>query len=55
MGTIIDSIMLILFVIFMIFVFGGYHKNKSTEREALEEKKVNSQSDTESNKDSKVN
>ena len=33
MGTVIDVIMAILFVLFMIFVFGGYHKNKSAERE----------------------
>ena len=32
-GTVIDVIMAILFVLFMIFVFGGYHKNKSAERE----------------------
>lgn len=30
----LDIIMGILFVLFMIFVFGGYHKNKSAEREA---------------------
>ena len=29
----LDIIMLILFVLFMIFVFGGYHKNKSAQRE----------------------
>jgi len=29
-----DVIMSILFVLFMIFVFGGYHKNKSAQREA---------------------
>ncbi len=33
MGTAVDVIMAILFVLFMIFVFGGYHKNKSAERE----------------------
>jgi len=41
-GTVIDIIMAILFVLFMIFVFGGYHKNKSAEREEgfrLEEEK----------------
>jgi len=30
----LDIIMGILFVLFMVFVFGGYHKNKSAEREA---------------------
>ncbi len=42
MGTAVDIIMAILFVLFMIFVFGGYHKNKSAEREEgfrLEEEK----------------
>ncbi|EQB34456.1 hypothetical protein M947_10645 [Sulfurimonas hongkongensis] len=34
MHPIIDTIMVILFVIFMIFIFGGYHKNKSAQREA---------------------
>nr|WP_321265568.1 hypothetical protein [uncultured Sulfurimonas sp.] len=34
MNPIIDGIMIFLFVIFMIFVFGGYHKNKSAQREA---------------------
>ena len=29
----LDTIMIILFVLFMIFVFGGYHKNKSEQRE----------------------
>jgi uncharacterized membrane protein len=31
---ILDTIMLILFILFMIFIFGGYHKNKSAQREA---------------------
>ena len=42
MGTAIDIIMAILFVLFMVFVFGGYHKNKSAQREEgfrLEEEK----------------
>jgi uncharacterized membrane protein len=30
---IIDGIMLVLFVLFMVFIFGGYHKNKSAQRE----------------------
>ena len=30
----LDIIMSILFVLFMVFVFGGYHKNKSAQREA---------------------
>jgi len=41
-STTIDVIMAILFVLFMIFIFGGYHKNKSAQREEgfrLEEEK----------------
>jgi len=34
MHPILDTIMVILFVVFMIFIFGGYHKNKSAKREA---------------------
>jgi len=30
---IINAIVFILFVFFMIFIFGGYHKNKSAARE----------------------
>ena len=30
---IIDTIVLILFVLFMVFIFGGYHKTKSAARE----------------------
>jgi len=32
--SVIDGIIVVLFILFMIFVFGGYHKNKSAEREA---------------------
>ena len=38
MNVYVDIIMLILFVFFMIFLFGGYHKNKSAQREAENEK-----------------
>ncbi len=30
----LDTVMSILFILFMIFIFGGYHKNKSAQREA---------------------
>ncbi len=30
---ILNGIMVFLFILFMIFVFGGYHKNKSAARE----------------------
>ena len=38
MKEILDIVMTILFVLFMIFIFGGYHKNKSAQREAQKEK-----------------
>jgi len=31
---IMNIIMSILFILFMVFIFGGYHKNKSAQREA---------------------
>jgi Ca2+/Na+ antiporter len=37
MSTFIDVVMLALFLLFMIFIFGGYHKNKSAQREAQRE------------------
>ncbi|MCW8953451.1 MAG: hypothetical protein OQK48_00745 [Sulfurimonas sp.] len=47
MGGFIDGVMIILFVLFMIFIFGGYHKNKSAAREAENDmnKKKSSESD----------
>ena len=33
MSPIIDGIMIFLFILFMVFIFGGYHKNKSAKRE----------------------
>ncbi len=33
MNSYVDIIMTILFVLFMIFIFGGYHKTKSAKRE----------------------
>ncbi len=38
MGSFINGVMLVLFILFMIFIFGGYHKNKSAAREAEKEK-----------------
>lgn len=38
MSSFINGVMLVLFVLFMIFIFGGYHKNKSAAREAEREK-----------------
>ncbi|MBN2815908.1 MAG: hypothetical protein JXQ67_04445 [Campylobacterales bacterium] len=40
MGSFIDVLMLVLFFLFMLFIFGGYHKNKSLQREK-EEKSLN--------------
>ena len=42
MMEIMNIVMSILFILFMIFIFGGYHKNKSAAREEqfrLEEEK----------------
>jgi uncharacterized membrane protein len=33
MNPVMDTIMVFLFILFMVFVFGGYHKNKSATRE----------------------
>jgi len=38
MNSFVDTVMLILFFLFMVFIFGGYHKTKSSEREAQREK-----------------
>jgi Ca2+/Na+ antiporter len=37
MSTFVDIVMLAFFLLFMIFIFGGYHKNKSAQREAQRE------------------
>ncbi len=33
MNGFMDTVMLVLFVLFMIFLLGGYHKNKYEERD----------------------
>lgn len=38
MLSILDTIMVALFVLFMIFILGGYHKTKSTQREKERER-----------------
>ncbi|MDQ1244094.1 MAG: hypothetical protein QG565_434 [Campylobacterota bacterium] len=43
--TLLDIAMMVLFVLFMVFVFGGYHKTKSAQREA-DEKKAKKMDDT---------
>lgn len=45
MKDFIDIAMAILFILFMIFLFGGYHKNKSEQRE-VEEKKLKDKENT---------
>jgi len=48
MMTFVNIIMMILFILFMVFVFGGYHKNKSAQREEqfrLEEEQKKSNKD----------
>ncbi|WP_297440874.1 hypothetical protein [Sulfurimonas sp.] len=39
MSSFIDIFMIVLFVLFMIFIFGGYHKTKSEQREKDKNKK----------------
>jgi len=39
MSSFFDTIMTVLFVFFMIFIFAGYHKTKSQEREKDKELK----------------
>jgi len=57
MNLFIDSAMIVLFILFMIFIFGGYHKNKSAAREADRKmnEEVNIESSTESSQGSEVN
>ena len=33
MISFLDGVMIVLFVLFMVFIFGGYHKTKSAKRE----------------------
>ncbi|MEJ2372750.1 MAG: hypothetical protein P8Y22_00400 [Sulfurimonas sp.] len=40
--NILDTIMLIAFLLFMIFIFGGYHKTKFEQREKQEKKEKDS-------------
>ena len=51
MMTILNTLMVILFILFMVFVFGGYHKTKSAQREEqfrLDEMKKSQESNTDS-------
>jgi preprotein translocase subunit YajC len=36
MNTFVDAVMLVLFVLFMVFIISGYHKNKSAQRDKYE-------------------
>ena len=40
MSSILDIIMLMFFVLFMVFIFGGYHKNKAAKRERDREREA---------------
>lgn len=40
MNVYVDTIMVILFILFMIFVFGGYHKTKAAQRELDKENEL---------------
>ena len=48
MGTFMDVLMVILFVLFMVFIQRGYHHKKSAERE--EQRKLDELKDEESKK-----
>ena len=37
MNSFVDTVMLILFVLFMFFIFGGYHRTKFEQREKEQE------------------
>ena len=39
MNSFVDTFMLIAFVLFMVFIFGGYHKTKSQQREQEQKNK----------------
>lgn len=52
MSPFFDGVMIFLFIFFMIFIFGGYHKNKSAAREA--EREMNEKKSNESNQGEKV-
>ncbi len=38
MSTVLNIIMIIFFILFMVFIFGGYHKAKFDKREKEEDK-----------------
>jgi len=44
MNPVVDTIMLILFVLFMFGIFGGYHKDKYAQREAEEKRQKEKES-----------
>jgi len=53
--NILDGVMVVLFILFMVFVFGGYHKNKSAAREANSKKLDELGKDTESDDSEDLN
>ncbi len=50
MNPVVDTIVVILFVLFMIFIFQGYHQSKYVERHGDESKK-NKDADTNNESD----
>jgi len=46
MESFLDIFMPLLFVLFMIFIFGGYHKNKSAQREKERERQEKEELDS---------
>ena len=51
MNGVMDYIMTGLFVLFMIFVFGGYHQNKFDEREKQRKKQEEKEKEKEESKE----
>jgi hypothetical protein len=49
MNPFVDGVVIVLFILFMVFILGGYHKTKATQRE------VDLNNSNESNQSTKVN
>jgi len=50
LNPVIDAIMLVLFVLFMLYIFIGYHKSKMAQREEQERLENKKESQTNSKK-----
>ncbi|NPA65547.1 MAG: hypothetical protein GXO11_01560 [Epsilonproteobacteria bacterium] len=52
MNGFMDTVMLVLFVLFMFGLFGGYHKDKYAKREAEEQRQKEKELQEDSSKES---